>query len=40
VPCKTISRSYYEKGDESKTDFAYAIALAERNYSKQLIFFA
>jgi len=34
---KHISRSDYDKGDESKTDFAYAIALARRNYSKQLI---
>ena len=34
---KPISRSNYDKGDESKTDFAYAIALARRNYSEQLI---
>lgn len=34
---KHIFRSDYDKGDESKTDFAYAMALARRNYSKQLI---
>ena len=36
---KHISCSDYDKGDESKIDFAYAIAiaLARRNYSKQLI---
>ena len=40
---KPISRSDYDKGDDSKTDFAYAIAitialaLARKNYSKPLI---
>ena len=29
---KSISRFNYEKGDESKTDFSYALALVRRNY--------
>ncbi len=31
---KSISRSDYEKYDESKTDFSYALALARRGYSQ------
>ena len=30
--CKDISRSDYSRGDESATDFSYAIALARRGY--------
>lgn len=32
-----ISRSEYEKGNESRTDFAYALALARRGISKETI---
>ena len=32
-----ISRKDYESGDESGTDFSYALALARRNYSAQEI---
>jgi len=34
---KFISRSDYEKGDESKTDFSYALALVRRNYPQSNI---
>jgi len=33
----TISRQDYDRGDESATDFAYALALARRNYTAQQI---
>jgi len=33
----TISRQDFERGDESATDFAYALALARRNYTAQQI---
>ena len=32
-----IRRSKYDRGNESVTDFAYALALARRNFSKQQI---
>ncbi len=32
-----LARSDYEKGDESATDFAYALALCRRGYSKYAI---
>jgi hypothetical protein len=32
-----ISRQDYDRGDESATDFAYALALARRNFSTQQI---
>jgi hypothetical protein len=35
VCLKPISRSVYERGDESATDFAYAIALFRRGYSSE-----
>ena len=34
---KFIFRSDYEKGDESKTDFSYALALVRRNYPQSNI---
>jgi hypothetical protein len=34
---KNISRQSYDRGDESATDFAYALALARRNFSDQQI---
>jgi len=33
----TISRIDYDRGDESATDFAYALALARKNFSAQQI---
>jgi len=35
---KSLSRSDYERGNESATDFAYALALARRGYSDEEIF--
>lgn len=35
---KQISRSDYEKGDESATDFAYAIALFRRGYPASVVY--
>jgi len=34
---KFISHSDYEKGDESKTDFSYALALVRRKYPQSNI---
>ena len=34
---KNIARQDYSRGDESATDFAYALALARRNFSEQQI---
>ncbi|MEA3397500.1 MAG: DNA-primase RepB domain-containing protein [Chloroflexota bacterium] len=34
---RNISRQDYDRGDESVTDFAYALALVRRNYSAQQI---
>lgn len=37
VCLKTISRSNYDRGDESATDYAYALALLRRGYSRNFV---
>lgn len=37
VCLKPISRSNYDRGDESATDFAYALALLRRGYSRNFV---
>ncbi|MFQ5330443.1 MAG: hypothetical protein ACE5D4_10730, partial [Thermodesulfobacteriota bacterium] len=32
-----IRRSYYDRGNESVTDFAYALALIRRNYTREQV---